>query len=431
MVFMPPGGAKSTYVSVCFPPWFMGRQPRRNVILATYASDLARKHGRRARAVVRQPVFGEVFKQSLSRATSAADEWSLTNDNEFMAAGIRSGITGNRADLIVIDDPIKGREQAESRLVRDKTWDEYKDSVRTRLKPGGRIVLVQTRWHEDDLAGRILPEDYDGRTGWVDCRDGEAWYVVSIPAEADRPDDPLGRARGELFWPQWFPPEHWTPFRLDPRTWASLCQQKPKPDEGSYFRKGWFERFKPEALPPGVHFYVTSDYATKDGSGDYTVHCVWAVDGKQDVWLVQVWRAQGTSDVWIEALIDLVAEYRTRGGGPVKCFGEKGVIWNAIEPALKRRMAERRTPFRVEVLSSQGGGKAERARGFQAMAREGRVRVADELEGDAFVDELAAFPAGKFDDQVDAASLIGRVFDRLGGLTRDRAAYAQTNDTFG
>jgi hypothetical protein len=431
MVFMPPGGAKSSYVSVCFPPWFMGRKPNRNVILATYGSGLAKKHGRRARSIVRQPVYEEIFNTSLRADTTAADEWSLATDSEFMAVGIRSGVTGYRADLIVVDDPIKGREEAESKTIRDKTYDEFQFSLRTRLKPHGAIIIVQTRWHEDDLAGRLLPEDYDGETGWVTGQDGEAWYVISIPAEADRPDDPLGRPIGGLFWPEWFPPTHWTAFRRDPRTWSSLCQQRPKPDEGSFFRRNWFHRFSLDKLPQSVRYYVTSDYATKQGEGDYTVHAVWAIDRDLNVWLVRVWRDQGTSDIWIESLIDLVCEFRPKGGGPVKCIGEKGVIFNSIEPALKRRMKERRALFRVDVLSSQGGDKAERARGFQAMAREGRVHLIDDMEGDVFLEELIVFPAGKHDDQVDTAALIGRSFDTLRSMPdRSRPTGYDLNNTW-
>lgn len=429
MLFVPPGGAKSTYASVCFPPWFMGRERRRNVILTTYATGLAKKHGRRARSIVRQPAYGEVFNTALSADTSAADEWSLTNENEFMAGGIRSGITGNRADLIVIDDPIKGREEADSQTIRDKTWEEYEASLRTRLKPGGRIVLIQTRWHEDDLAGRILPEDYDGETGWIQCRDGDRWYVICIPAQADRDDDPLGRARGEFFWPEWFPASHWSAPKLNPRNWAALYQQKPKPDEGSYFMRSWFPRFQFRELPQSVRFYITSDYATKDGSGDWTVHAVWAVDTAMNVWLVALWREQTTSDQWVESLIDLICEYRTKGGGQVKCYGESGVIWNSVLPLFNDRCRKRKVAVRVETLSSQGADKAGRARGFQGMAREGRVRVIDDMSGDVFIEELVTFPASRNDDQVDAAAIIGRVIDRVQApASPNRPQFAESND---
>jgi hypothetical protein len=431
MVFMPPGGAKSTYCSVCFPPWFLGRKARRNVILCTYAGGLARKHGRRARSVVRQPVFKQIFGLGMSRETGAADEWSLDNGNEFMAGGIRAGITGNRADLLLIDDPIKGREEADSRTIRERTWEEFKDSLRTRLKPGGRIVIIQTRWHEDDLAGRLLPMDYDGQSGWVDGRDGEKWFVISIPAEADRDDDPLGRAKGQLFWPQWFPAEHWAPFKLEPRTWNALYQQKPKPDEGDYFQRGWFKRFDRTELPAGVRYVITCDFAVKPGGGDYTCHLVWAIDGHMGVWLVDIWRGQTASDIWIEALLDLVADYRDRGGGPVRVYGEAGVIWRAISPMLGLRMRERGVLTRAEAISSQMGDKAARARGFQAMARAGRVKVVDTMDGDIFIEELVGFPGARWDDQVDAAGLFARSLDKVSRPRRgDRPDFAEGGEVW-
>ncbi len=121
MVFMPPGSAKSSYASIVFPTWFMGRQRRRNVIVATYASDLARKIGRRARSILRQPVYREIFGTGLSADTAAADEWALDNGSEYMAGGILAGMTGNRATDLIIDDPVAGRDEADSATIRKKT----------------------------------------------------------------------------------------------------------------------------------------------------------------------------------------------------------------------------------------------------------------------------------------------------------------------
>ena len=132
---------------------------------------------------------------------AAADQWALENQAEYMAGGMHSGITGNRADGLVIDDPLKGREDADSAVIRDKTWEAYLSDLRTRLKPNGFIIMILTRWHEDDPAGRILPEDYNGETGWVTARDGEQWYVLSLQAECERADDPLGRKIGDYIWP--------------------------------------------------------------------------------------------------------------------------------------------------------------------------------------------------------------------------------------
>lgn len=409
MVFMPPGSAKSTYASVVFPVWFMGRKKRRNVICATYASDLARKIGRRARSILKQPVYNEIFKESLSSDVGAADEWALTNDNEFMAGGILSGITGNRADLIIIDDPIKGRQDADSETIRERTKSEYQDSILTRGKPGFRVVLIQTRWHQDDLAGSILPESYDGESGPILCQDGQVWEVICLPAEARRHDDPLGRKPGDMLWPEWFTDTHWSTYRTNPRTWSSLYQQNPTPDDGTYFPRSSFKRFRDDELPQSLRYYGTSDYAVTEDGGDYTRLRIWGVDASipPRVYLIDGWGGQTTSDKWIAAQIDLIGRYR-----PSAWYGEAGVIQKAIEPSLTAKMRERRVSCRMLWLPSIHD-KPTRARSAQAVVQEGRVYVRDDHDGDCFLDECAAFPAGRYDDDVDNLSLIGRALDQI------------------
>jgi hypothetical protein len=164
---MPPGAGKSIYTSVIFPTFYLGGNPRTNIILASYGSDLPRKFGRRARSIVHQNIYKRIFNTELSDESSAADEWALTNESEYLARGILTGITGNRADGIIWDDLIKGREQADSELIRQKTWDEYVESLLTRKKPHAFEIGVTTRWHEDDPAGRILPDNYDGQSGFT------------------------------------------------------------------------------------------------------------------------------------------------------------------------------------------------------------------------------------------------------------------------
>lgn len=404
MILMPPGSAKSTYADVVFVPWFMARKPKRNVILASYASDIAKKQGRRARQLIKSPGFSDVFGVTLTPDQSAADEWALTNGSEYMAGGILSGLTGNRAALGILDDPIKGRQQAESETIRNSTWDAYIDDFCSRLIPGAPQVMILTRWHEDDVAGRILPENWAGESGAFRGRDGRNWDVLCLPAIADRLDDPLGRKIGETLWPEWFSHQHWAPFQQNHRTWASLYQQKPTPDEGSYFRKDWFKRW---SHLPIVHRYGTSDYATKDGEGDYTVHHIWGVDPQGDLYLIDRWRGQTTSDVWIERQCDLIEKHK-----PLAWFGEAGPIYRAIEPALMRRMRERNVAVRMEALASISD-KPTSARGFQSRAATGRVYLPDTPEGDMVIDELIRFPAGKYDDEVDACSKIGRALDEM------------------
>jgi Terminase large subunit, T4likevirus-type, N-terminal len=144
MILMPPGSAKSTCCSVVLPTFLMGRQRDCRIILASYGTDLARKHGRRARAIVRSKTYQNIFNTTPSREASAADGWALSNGSEYMATGINAGVTGNRASGLIIDDPIKGREDADSELIRRKTREAYEDDLKTRLLPGGWIILIQT-----------------------------------------------------------------------------------------------------------------------------------------------------------------------------------------------------------------------------------------------------------------------------------------------
>lgn len=334
MFLLPPGSAKSTYVDVVFVPWFMATRKRKNVILASYATNIARKQGRRARQLIRSKAFANLFPDvGLSLASSAADEWALTTGGEYMAGGLLSGLTGNRAALGIIDDPIAGREEAESETIRNKSWDAYIDDFCSRLIPGAPQIFITTRWHEDDPAGRILPINWSGESGSFDGRDGRRWKVVCLPAICSRTDDPLGRKVGETLWPEWFSLEHWKPFQKNTRTWSSLYQQRPTPDEGTFFKRGWFKRFEIGQRPARLYLYGTSDYAVTEGGGDYTVHRVWGVDPLGDLWLLDGWRGQETADVWIERQIDLLQTYK-----PYAWFGEAGVIAKAIEPLLRRRM---------------------------------------------------------------------------------------------
>jgi hypothetical protein len=234
MVFMPPGSAKSSYASVVFPSAYLGAKPNRRLILSSYGSGLARKMGRRTRSIINQPRFSGIFGCGLTKESRAAEEFALTNGSEYMSGGILSGITGNRAHGLIIDDPIKGREDAQSETIREKTWDAYENDLKTRLIPGGWICLIQTRWHEDDLAGRILPSDWNGESGLIRCKDGMDWEVICLQARCEVDNDPLGRARGDYLWPEWFDSQHWAQFETNASMWASLFQQRPAPADGEF-----------------------------------------------------------------------------------------------------------------------------------------------------------------------------------------------------
>ncbi len=414
LAMMPPGSAKSTYTSVVFPTYYLGRFSGQSIILASYGSDLPRKFGRRARSILQQPVFKRVFDCELSQEATAVDQWALTNQSEWMAAGILTGITGNRADGIIWDDLFKGREQADSEVIRKKTWDAYMDDLMTRKKPHAFEVGITTRWHEDDVAGRILPADYNGESGWVKCQDGNEWFVVNLPYDCERADDPLGRKLGEGLWPEWFTEDHVAPYRRQPRTWSALYQQRPAPDSGDFFKAEWLKPYGRELAikPPNreeLIIYGASDYAVSVETGrDYTVHIVVGVDPSNRLFLLDLWRRQTSSDVWVEAFCDLVAFWK-----PLGWAEEKGQIAAGIGPYLDKRMRERQT----YVAKAQFPSRVEKA--IRAQSVRGRMA----LDGlyvpiaapwfPEFRRELLSFPAGRNDDQVDALSLIGQIIDRM------------------
>jgi len=412
MVLMPPGSAKSTYGTVRFPAYYLGRKGSHGVITASYNDRLATRFGRKVRNLIREDGYKRTFPDTVLAADSQAKgEWETSDGGFYFATGIGGGVTGRRADLGVIDDPIKGRKDADSQLIRDNAWDWYVDDFRTRLKPGGAIVIIQTRWHQDDLAGRILPDDWDGQSGWVTAKDGEKWYVICLPAKAGQ-GDILGREPGEWLWTDWFSPEWWeqterTARQKDVRTWNSLYQQTPTDEQGTFFRREWFPRFNLGEQPKHTNKYLSSDFAVTEGDGDFTEFGVCELDPTDDLWLTDWWYGQESADTWIEAELDLIKRHR-----PLMALGETGAIRRSVEPFLKKRSRERRIYARFEWIT-RTGDKPSMARAIQARAAQGKVHIPNTPWGDRLLEQLVSFPAGKHDDAVDVLALMGMALDGM------------------
>ena len=412
MIFAPPGSAKSTYASVVTPPWAMARKPGYKVILSSYAATPAERQSKRARSIVGSPEFVSIWPDNvaLRAGSSAVNEWELSNDSGLLAVGILGAVTSARADLLIIDDPVAGREEAESETIRRKTKQAYDDDLLTRLKPRASVILIQTRWHQDDLAGSILPEDYDGRSGRVVGRDGQVWEVLNIQAKAERADDPLGRKVGEYLWPEWFDARHWANFETNARTWSSLYQQRPTPGTGGQFEREWFGWY--DEPPKNLRVYGASDYAVKekslDTNPDFTEHGVFGVDEFANIYVLDWWSGQKPPDVTVGAFVSLGKQWK-----PAGWFDEGGVIRHAIEPLKKRIMQEQGKWIAVDYLPSVGD-KVARVAAIRGRASAGKILFPrNRTWVPRIIDQLCSFPFARFDDAVDVFGNLGRGLDEM------------------
>lgn len=222
MIFMPPRSGKSEAVTVRFPAWFIERDPTMRFIIAAYNVSLASKFSRKTQKIVKS--------RGLTLDREAVDDWSTTAEGGVRAVGVGSGVTGHGADGIMIDDPIKSREEAYSATYRERTWEWFKDDLFTRLEPDGFIILTLTRWHYDDLAGRILASD-----------EGKNWAVIKLPALAEE-GDPLGREEGEALCPDRFDEGALLAIKaVTGGDFESLYQQNPTAAQGVIFKRAWWK----------------------------------------------------------------------------------------------------------------------------------------------------------------------------------------------
>lgn len=418
MIFMPPRHGKSELASRRFPAWFIGRNPKRNIIAASYNSELASDFGREVRNVVASRPYKALFATALAEDSTAANRWHTSDGGMYVAAGIGTAVTGRGAHILLIDDPFKDREEADSAGHREKVWRWYTSTAYTRLESElqqdvtaddalwtdlmgeieagkaepfeGAIVLIQTRWHEDDLAGKLMAEQAKG---------GDKWEVLDLPAIRDN---------GEALWAAKYPIERLNQIKraIGERDWSALYQQRPRPDEGLYYKREWFRWY--DQKPQHLRVYGSSDYAVTSDGGDYTVHLVAGVDPDDNIYVLDIWRKQATTDIWIEAFLDLMQQHK-----PMMWAEENGQIIKSVGPLIEKRMRERKVYGRREQFSS-ASDKPTRSRAMQGRAAMGKVYLPHNAPWlGEFLSELLAFDAGKHDDQVDALGLIGRMLDDM------------------
>lgn len=388
MLFVPPRHGKSTLATIHYPAWRLECDPSLRIVVACYNQTLAEKFSRRIRALVRQR--GVV---ALDPERQAVDDWLTSAGGGVRAVGIGGGVTGQGFDLLIIDDPVKSREEANSEACRERCWSWYTDDMYTRQEPGAAIVLIMTRWHEDDLAGRILESEK-----------AADWVVVKLPAEAEQ-DDPLGRAVGEALCPERYD----LPALADlaatlQGSYVALFQQRPQPFAGNMFKREWFKDKIVDSLPKQCSFVRYWDKAaTAGGSGAATAGVLMARDSRGFYYVANVVRGWWDSTEREETILTTAQA----DGASVK-------VWTEQEPGSGGKESAEGTVRRLAGFVAEAervtGDKATRAEPLAAQCKAGNVFLVRGEWTTAFLDEVCLFPSGKRKDQVDAA---GGAFNKL------------------
>jgi hypothetical protein len=384
MVIMPPRHSKSEICSIQFPSWLMGRNADRQIIEASYSLDLAADFGRQVRNIVADPAFTNIFPDVLlSQDSQSKSKWNTNRKGSYNAVGVGGALTGKGAQFLIIDDPLKNRKDADSPLMRENLWNWYRSTARTRLSPEGAIVIVETRWHDDDLIGRILKEDPEG------------WTILHFPAIAEH--DEAFRARGEALWETQYSLANLLQTKADIGSyeWSSLYQGNPVNEENQEFSREWFQYIEHRDTPRGnIRQFATIDSAlTKRDTSDFTgVTRNWVT--VDDIWHIKSRRYRLNS----KEIVDLIFELHAEG---FEIGIEEGAFTQAVEPFLRIAMNDRQQYPRISLLKHGGVMKETRIRGLIGRYQARKIfhfkDECDELE-----EELVRFPKSRHDDCSDS-----------------------------
>lgn len=427
MLLVPPRHGKSALASICFPAWHLGRYPTQEIINVGYSLDLPMKFSRQVRDIVREKTYQAIYPEMrLNAESQSVEEWMTTKGGGYKAAGVGGGITGRGCHILIIDDPIRNQEDADSIDLREKLDEWYQSTASTRLAPGGGVLFIETWWHDDDLAGRfqqrmkldVLADQYE---------------IVKYPALAEKfeyrhrgsrhiersdriqqndPDWELLRRPGESLDPDRYPVVELERKRanMSTRIWSALYQQNPVPEEGAYFRKEYIRLMPRQEFPRGTRYYCSWDFAIGEKKqNDWTVGAVIAHLPNDTLWLADMRRFKGDAHVIMTEIIDLALAWMNKPDSSFVIGFEDGQIWRSIEPTLRVAMRSRGVYPPYEVLKPLTD-KLARANPLQARMQHGRFFMIEDLEGiNDVVHEFLRFPAGAHDDIVDAVAWATRM----------------------
>jgi hypothetical protein len=427
IISAPPRHGKSELVSVKLPAYALGKHPDWEIVCATYGQDLATDFGAKVRAHITDPRFASLFPElKLDDSSRAKDNFLTTVLGGYKAVGIGGALTGRGAHIADVDDPVKDKEEADSETMRERAWNWYNTVLSTRLHPGGGKIITQTRWHEDDLTGRV--EEQAALEP-----DGEQWTKFTYTALAEEDEYRRDLATGKILEPRTIlrtkgealHPERYSATWLERRKksmpvrdWSALFQQNPVPATGIVFNIEWFKFYPDNELPTNLNSYLSNDLAISEKTtADFTVLWPFGIDPNKHLWFKpDMIRERGLKQADLARLF--VKKAKQHGCNYVVVEGEK--LWLTFKTILEIEMAKESVYFSIEAPPPRND-PVERAGPLVGMMQMGMVHFPLSLK-ELILREFLAFPAGKKDDTVSTASWAAWLVGKLPSAAPPREA---------
>jgi predicted phage terminase large subunit-like protein len=422
----PPRHGKTELASKKFLAWYSGRNPSHHAIFGTYNEIYAKDVGRAVRDIIQSPYFAQVFPDySLKDGSAAADRLETHQGGILAFVGRGGTTTGRGGHILIIDDPIKNQAEARSPAIRNELWDWFTKVVKTRMMTqDARILIIQTRWHEDDLVGRLT----DPTSDFYDPVEAREWKIIDLPALA-LDDDPLGRKPGAALWPERFSEKFLEDQRRgDPKGFAALYQGRPTVDGGTFFQEKWLRTYKPHELPKNLRFYVASDHAVSTVQDrDKTCMIPVGIDQDDNIFILQdVWWRTAPADVVVDAMLGLMQTHK-----PLFWWAERSHITKSIGPFLRKRMSEDGIHCAIAEIVPVAD-KQTRAQSIQGRMAMGKVFFPERAPWwPAARDQLLKFPGAAHDDFVDALAYVGLGLTMQSPASMRRVKSPVAEKTFG
>lgn len=423
-ISMPPRHGKSESVTRLFPAYYLGRDPLAQIILAGYSETFAiMEFGMKIKAILGSNEYQQLFPQAHIDMRSEGVSNLVTKHGGMIASVGRGGIIkGRGANLFIIDDPVKDDEDSD--LVREKLWDWFSGVAMSRLEqPGGRMLVVMTRWSEDDLLGRLL----DPKSKFYNAEEAAEWTYLKIPAEikTEAMSQALDIPIGNFLWEEKIPKKFYQSMkRIHPRNWATLYMQEPAPEDGTFFKKEYIKPYEADEMPKNMNWFMAGDFAISDKErADSNCMGKVGVDEHGVLWVHPdlYWEQQSDTNIILDNMFRLLKA----DPKPQIFWAERGHISQSILPILRVRMQEEKLYVTIDDNCTPSKDKKTRARSIQARMSMGMVRLPKFAwwYNDA-VDQMMKFDGGKrggvHDDFIDMMSWFGI------GLEREYPATAIT-----